>query len=679
MSVGRKILLVITSVFLLISLFIFLSADALINKRDDFTSNPIKFQVQDNDLDAQTIRCWDDEEQQVYYAFLPSYASLGNITLQYNMNKYQIKLNDQTIESGSNMPSVELEKAYSITIQNKHSKKIEQRNIIFMQGGHTAALFIDTDSGNMENIEQDKSYKEPSKMQLIDEMGNIHYNGELNFIKGRGNSTWVSQKKPYNIQLSNAASLLNMGKSNNWVLLANSNDHSFIRNKIIYDFAKEVGLKYSPSSEFVDLYLNGEYAGIYQLCEKMEVGENRVEISNLEEATRLINDGDLRKYKSYKEYSAQDEYNPIKSYSIENNPTDLSGGYLMSLDYIQRYANEKSGFITKKGQPVVIKSPEHTSREQAEYISGLVNEFEESLYDENGLNNKTGKYFYDYIDLDSWIKKYLIEEIFENQDAGSLSQYFYKDSDTKSNLIFAGPVWDYDLSIGNGEPLIQNPNTLIVNQRDTGGGIISKWYPKLYEKEVFYHNLTQMYKEFFKPQIQALLDSKLNTYREAIKASAKMDTVRWRAVKKNGRSFEQDINYIKQYLESREDFLDQVWIRQKVYYSVRVNMEDISSRYLFFSVEQGKSLSTVDLEIRGHKIKSLYDEESNKPYDVTSPVIKDITLYERRPIDRQWIKQFIKQYDYSFFVLVFLGVLVCLIGVDLYRRKKYDRGDVKNE
>ena len=96
---------------------------------------------------------------------------------------------------------------------------------------------------------------------LMDTEGKTDYQGELDEISGRGSGTWFFEKKSYNLKLNGSADLLGMGAGKKWALLANVIDESQLRNKLIYDFAREIGSYsgFAPNCEHVDVYLNGTY------------------------------------------------------------------------------------------------------------------------------------------------------------------------------------------------------------------------------------------------------------------------------------------------------------------------------------------------------------------------------------------------------------------------------------
>ena len=115
----------------------------------------------------------------------------------------------------------------------------------FLRSAKMPTMYINTESGNMDYIHSKKDNKEAGTVNLYSTSGEADFSGELESVKGRGNFTWTDyDKKPYSIKLKEEADLLEMGKAQNWILLANAADISNLRNKIVYDFAEESGMGY---------------------------------------------------------------------------------------------------------------------------------------------------------------------------------------------------------------------------------------------------------------------------------------------------------------------------------------------------------------------------------------------------------------------------------------------------
>lgn len=269
-------------------------------------------------------------------------------------------------------------------------------------------------------------------------------------LKIRGNATKAYAKKPFQLKLSSGAPLFGMERDKTWLLLANYDDQSLIRNNIMYKIGNELGI---DTCEFqnVDLFINGEYYGIYLLCEKVEIDSGRVEISDLEKENDALNS-------SYTQYSTSvttgalidstilTEYRYIKNV-IE--PTDITGGYLVELDN-NYYKNELCYFTTENDNHYVIKSPEYASQNEVEYIAKLFADMEEAIMSSNGYNRE-GKHYSEYIDIDTLASAYILQELGRNYDTGSSSLYFYKDKDQNGSFtkIVKGPLWDCDNTLGN--------------------------------------------------------------------------------------------------------------------------------------------------------------------------------------------------------------------------------------
>lgn len=116
--------------------------------------------------------------------------------------------------------------------------------------------------------------------RITDTDGKLASEGALE-IRGRGNTTWTMPKKPYRLKLGTSSSLLGMPASKHWVLLANYSDKTLARNDVTFEFSRLVGLEWTPRSQYVDLTVNGEYQGIYQLVEHVRIAPERVNIPEL--------------------------------------------------------------------------------------------------------------------------------------------------------------------------------------------------------------------------------------------------------------------------------------------------------------------------------------------------------------------------------------------------------------
>lgn len=479
----------------------------------------------------------------VYYLFLPSTADPGSLRLWFTADK--ITIDGKTVWNNTVTDVLAGRGDHNMTM-NGSSYLLR-----VMQSDHIPAVFLSTSSGTMANIDAsvDHSFEETGSLLLTEENGNIIYNGALSQVKGRGNATWDYPKKPYQIKLESKTDLLGMGKAKTWLLLANYYDKALIRNALAFDMADQIGLTDPVKYVYVDFYANHQYLGNYMLCEKVEVGTNRVDITDLEKATEKLNSAGLDTYSRGGDVNSN-AAGSYKYYNIPNNPNDITGGYLLEFDYANRYLDEACGFVTNHGVPVVIKSPENASKAQVEYIRAYVQAAEDAIYSASGYNSD-GKHYSEYIDVDSAVLHYLQEEWCKNPDGGFSSFYLYKDSDLSAdNKIHFDQVWDFDTSFGN-----------LTNQNFGMDGANKwwiksvRWYKALFAHDEFVQQVETAYHDTVLPVSQELTAA-LPAYKDQLSASAAMNFLRWdrNAVITGdpGSSFADSIDYIAAFIAARE-------------------------------------------------------------------------------------------------------------------------------
>ena len=300
------------------------------------------------------------------------------------------------------------------------------------------SLFLSIQPDQLDSIYNNKDIKVPAQALFISVDRDILYDGPLKHIKTRGNSTFAKEKKPYTIKFFKKQSLLGLDKSKSFVLLANAMDESHIRNAIAFDLAHLLGLP-APKYTYLSLFVNDEYKGLYQMTNKVEVGKHTLNLIDLEKLNEEANDLPLDEYSSF---CQKDEIQSIqcKGMQLEDLPEDISGGYLIEL--LQYYdARTISGFKSSNGEWINIDSPKHASKEEVNYI--------EHIFDTmvKAMNPSSGKTIAEYIDVHSFVLYYLLQEVLQNVDGCISSFYMYKDQG--DSLFYAGPVWDFDLSINN--------------------------------------------------------------------------------------------------------------------------------------------------------------------------------------------------------------------------------------
>jgi spore coat protein CotH len=236
-------------------------------------------------------------------------------------------------------------------------------------------------------------------MMIIKKDGEtLHENGLR--IRGRGNATWDCPKKPYKFNLDGKTDLLGMGEDKDWVLLANYRDKSLIRTSIAFKLSELLDFPWTPKARFVELVLNGEYMGNYQLTEIVTRGAHRVDI-----------------------------------------PKD---GYLIERD--DYYLEEPVWFVTPRGYGYSFKNPDTDDLTEAQlnhirdYMTAL-----ETLLASGNFNDPVSGYA-KYLDTESFARWFLFQQILANIDA---NVYLTK-KDNGDSKLFMGPVWDFEWSLGVG-------------------------------------------------------------------------------------------------------------------------------------------------------------------------------------------------------------------------------------
>ena len=508
------------------------------------------------------------------------------------------------------------------------SENIDPDSVVWLYSEHIPAVFIETESGTSDQINSDKNIKEAGTIKVLEPDGSFSLEHSLEYIKGRGNTSYTEfDKKPYQIKLTQDAPFLDMEPGKKWVFVSNSADSSLIRNALSRSLAGHLNLPQSEEGTFVDLYVNKEYVGNYYVVEKIEIQENRLLLSDLQKATEHENETeDLSTYETA-------WTDTTKAKQIPNDPEDITGGYLIERDFDNRFLKEveinESYFITEAKECFIVRDPEYTSEAQIAYIDSYVQSVENAILSAEGIDGTTGKSYQDLIDVDSFVRKYLLEEVTANYDGGVASSYFYKDSDTIDGRLYAGPVWDYDVSWGNSPAYLGQISTSPERlSRLASHSDSSVWFQSLYHKPEVYEKIVSCYAQEISPYLTLLADEILPMLDEITAASAAMDQVRWEdQYARNGYSGDrsEQITFIADYIKARKDFLDQAWIAQIPVHTVTLLIEGAVYDTLY--VLDNDTLPEFPQVPAEHaNVVAWTSAEDGSLPDHTIPVTKDMTF-----------------------------------------------------
>lgn len=556
----------------IISLILFFAVKSYITEKRTITWYDVIFSLRSGQ-NSVDIRLWHNYNDDKDYLFLPSFISGENEKPQLFVPAKKRFTWDEVIDASDYIDADLSAGTHTLKI----GKDTFEVNV--MHSSNVPSLFIETASGKLDYIEAEKGNSESGMYKLIDENGTVIDSGELSKMRARGNVTFFEDKKPYQINLAEMKDLTGSGPQDKYVLLANRQDQSLIRNSLVFKLAKDVGLINTPESIFLDLYINSDYRGSYQLCDKIDTGENSVEIDT--ETNRVQTD-----YLLSLEYNAQDR--------LEDEP------YAIQTDF---------------GQNAVIKRPKMPTEAQIDFIKNDFNSLQREI--KNGNLER--------IDLNSFSSKYLVEEFSKNLDAMHTSQNFYRDRDT----IFAGPVWDYDKTLGN--PLIehnrpvdfQEPRGIYAATVQNG----ASWWYDLYNLEVFRRSSVKIYEERLLPSVGDILDREIDDLTGYIWESARMDNVRWDSFEdqKYGidRSFDEGYNeqldIIRDFVKKRREFFNDIWLESKRYDMVPCDPGEGTMYVRYIDAVEGKKLTKpAKPDWEGHEFSFWARNDTGEEYDFES-------------------------------------------------------------
>ena len=399
---------------------------------------------------------------------------------------------------------------------------------------------ITIDSGyRLDTIHNDKDAKIRTKVSVSGSWDESYdFSSLAAELKTRGNSTFLMPKKPYQIKFDSKTDMFGMGKAKKWVLLANYVDGSFVRNKIIFDLCENIGMPYTIKSVFVNLYIDGNYLGVYQLCEKVEIGDSRVPLT--------------------------DDF-----------------GVIAEMDAATRLEGEDFYFYSSvTGKPFVYKEY-NTDFEEApaedvlavrEFFEGRINALEEELYGTQSDWEKLSS----LIDIDSVIKFYFINEFCMNADACFASTYFYIDG--KDDILHMGPAWDYDRCFGyydyNGGYVQGTDEDFMKNITDCTDTQRVEWYKMFFRYPEFVKRANELYDEVIRDEFDPdRIIATVDAYEELLYPSLMRNYVDegWALFHNNSEAeffssresatnyLNFTLNYLKNNIRERAEFLNQTY------------------------------------------------------------------------------------------------------------------------
>ncbi len=470
-----------------------------------------RFEAKNNLGIGNDVRCEFDGD--VIQAVIPKLdPDKDALILSFDEDKVTVKANGNNQQSGVSANSFAQSVAYRLIFSDG-----TERDFNFKVKEFTGLPIIRINTeGNVPIISKDNYLN-----------GTVSVNSNLSFeqetnnmvteIKGRGNSTWGMPKKPYRIKLNKKAKMLGLGEARNWVLLANYSDKTLMRTALVFDLGKAIGVDFTPEYRHVELFINNSYLGTYTLTEQVEVNPGRVEITELK--------------------------------ANDTGSDKITGGYLVELD-----KREDEDYIVKtviRKLPFAIKSPDDVTPERYDYIQQYLTDTENAIYAENFADPVNG--YAKYINVESFINWFLVQELVKNQDAQSYSSiFYYKDRNGKLGM---GPLWDFDLSMGNVDYSVAvNPHGWWVRH--------GPWFVELFKDPAFVEKVRKRWKEIRNNEVEAMLQN-IDIQAAKLKLAQQQNFALWKILDQKVwpnpeiyYTYEGEVSQLKNWLNTRIAWLD---------------------------------------------------------------------------------------------------------------------------
>ncbi|MCA0933877.1 CotH kinase family protein [Lutimonas saemankumensis] len=431
---------------------------------------------------------------------LPLGVNIEKMVASFDHTGQEVKVNNTSQVSGESINDFTEIQLYTVSTKDGKSGQYEV-DMTYFTG--LPIIYIETE--NNQEIDSKEDYFE----------GTISIDGGRYFsdfssasmkIRGRGNSTWMHPKKPFQMKFPEKTEMLGMPEDKKWVFLAEFSDKTLIRNTIAFEMGYLSDLDYTPESVFAEVVINGVYNGTYNISQKVEESDNRVVL------------GDT--------------------------------GYLLEIDQLERLDPDDVYFRTDRFL-INIKEPDtEYNSDTYNYARDLINEFEDVLMGPGFADPDSG--YSKYIDIDSFIDWYLISEIVKNQDSRSFSSIFL--NVIPGEKIKMGPLWDFDLAFGNVDySECEHPTGFWVKDHD--------WYARLFEDPVFVEKVKSRF-QYYRENQNFILD-KMDFYATQLKWSQYENDEKWdlfgRYVWPNPvvhDSHHAEVAHLKAWYRERMDWLD---------------------------------------------------------------------------------------------------------------------------
>ena len=410
-------------------------------------------------IDEYDLELTGIDKDGVTYFCIPAFINLTTIDMQASPVK--LYLNDGSLLSRSDLWHIQ-----DVTVDTGDGFTVPWK-IEFMRSANLNSVFLELKDSDISSIDHD--IPSPVSAKVYSPSGILRYSDENAMIKGRGNATWQTEyfepeKKPYDLFFSDSIRIGNRLPGKKWTMLANVYEGTDMLNKMVLETACKLDMKYVSDSEWVDLYADGKYLGNYLLCSEPATS-----------AASIID----------------------------------AGGWLAEKNDV--YYDEKPYGISTPHDKFTIRAGNAATDTFIDDTGIFINKIDGLMYSGTSSLNE-------YIDLNSFVRWYMLEEVFYNEDALISSCFFYKPS--SEDILYAGPPWDFDNACGEAGKRFLNYEGSILDEPEYRHPL--KWYSLLNEDPAFRNRLHKLFNDNLSV-FDELISSGLEEYYKEVGSSAEMD------------------------------------------------------------------------------------------------------------------------------------------------------------
>ena len=528
------------------------------------------------------------------FVVIPSYWNTDSLYIRGMSNAHQsskLFLTKGTKGDQWNVVSVFCDRYYDL-----QSNSSSYGKIVFCQSKQNG-IFVRTDKEMIEEVNNsaDKLVEAKGKLKCFTKSGEVEYDGELVKIKGRGHWSWShADKKPYKIKIKKKTPLLGLLPNKSFNLLSNPFDDSQIRNWIALHIAEEMGLPYPIHCEFCSLWTDGEYRGLYLLTETVHVGKGNVDITDVSKDLNVL--------------------------------SDETGGYILEADW---YSSSKNSFKSKNGMPIDIKRPKEITDEQFSYIRNRYEEMMSAVTATDGYCPQNHKYYTEFMDISSFAKYYLCQELLYNVDAGWSSVFMFKDRDSIDSLFYAGPLWDMDATM---RPWWGGKDDAQYKAYILKAGIVpfDNGYMTLFPELCAHPDFFQKVKDIYNEEVESVCHqyfnaNKMDSLHQSLCTDIILNNMLWQGKKEDGkRAFRE----LLEFMGKRISFFDDD-LKRDDYHTVVIDVNQnypVHRHLMEWHLKDGEQLQLINAYAPRLVWDGCLDDEGNLYEERQIEVKKDMRL-----------------------------------------------------